>query len=84
MSRHEETASPVIDKTHKPCKTSPDPLYGRYECNMKGRKFVVQDEPDSELRASKQVPLVQEGVIEAFIRREVVQPYMPERTLRAE
>jgi type I restriction enzyme M protein len=38
---------------------------------------VVEYEPDPELRDTEQVPLLEEGGIEAFIRREVL-PYAPD------
>jgi len=39
-----------------------------------GKTCVVEYEPDSELRDFEQIPLLEEGGIEAFIRREVL-PY---------
>ena len=36
------------------------------------RRCVVEYEPDSELRDTEQVPLLEPGGIEAFIRREVL------------
>ena len=38
---------------------------------------MVEYEPDSELRDTEQVPLLEEGGIEAFLRREVL-PYAPD------
>ena len=38
---------------------------------------MVEYEPDSELRDFEQIPLLEEGGIEAFIRREVL-PYTPD------
>jgi type I restriction enzyme M protein len=38
---------------------------------------LVEYEPDSELRDFEQIPLLEEGGIEAFIRREVL-PYTPD------
>ena len=40
--------------------------------------YVVEYEPDSELRDTEQVPLLEEGGIEAFFRREVL-PYAARR-----
>jgi type I restriction enzyme M protein len=37
----------------------------------------IQYEPDSELRDTEQIPLLEEGGIEAFIRREVL-PHVPD------
>ena len=44
---------------------------------MDGKTCVVEYEPDTELRDTEQVPLLEEGGIEAFIRREVL-PYTPD------
>ena len=38
---------------------------------------VVEYEPDADLRDTEQIPLLEEGSIEAFIRREVL-PYAPD------
>jgi type I restriction enzyme M protein len=37
-----------------------------------GKPALVQYEPDSKLRDTEQVPLLEDGGIEAFIRREVL------------
>ncbi len=42
---------------------------------------VVEYEPDSELRDTEQVPLLEDGGIEAFIRREVL-PYTPDAWIK--
>jgi len=72
-----ETAPPVISKIHKVGKAKADPLHGFYEAEVNGRKCVVEYEPDSDLRDTEQVPLLEPGGIEAFIRREVL-PYTPD------
>jgi type I restriction enzyme M protein len=77
VSWREETAPPVTAKIHKPGKVEPDPIYGRYEASMNRKKCVVEYEPDPDLRDSEQVPLLEDGGIEAFIRREVL-PYTPD------
>jgi len=41
------------------------------------RPTIVEYEPDSELRDYEQIPLLEPGGIEAFIRREVL-PYTPD------
>ena len=69
-----EDAPRVIKKIHKPGKTQPDPLRGLFEAKIDGKTCVVEYEPDSELRDFEQIPLLEEGSIEAFIRREVL-PY---------
>jgi len=72
-----EEAPPVIKKVHKPGKIQPDPLRGLFEAEIDGKTGVVEYEPDSELRDYEQIPLLEEGGIESFIRREVL-PYTPD------
>ena len=67
-----ETAPPVIKSVHKPNKSSADPLHGRYETTVDGKRAIVEYEPDSDLRDSEQIPLLEPGGIEAFFRREVL------------
>ncbi len=68
-----DDAPPVIRKIHKKG-TAPDPLRGLFETTIGGKPAVVEYEPDSDLRDTEQVPLLEEGGIEAFLRREVL-PY---------
>ena len=68
-----ETAPPVIKKIHKRG-TEADPLRGRFEATVNGRPAVVEYEPDTDLRDTEQIPLQEDGGIEAFLRREVL-PY---------
>ena len=75
-----EDAPRVIKKVHKPGKAKADPLHGLYEAEINGKTCVVEYEPDSELRDFEQIPLLEEGGIEAFIRREVL-PYTPDAWL---
>src|ERR1039458_5101248 len=70
-----ETAAPVIATVHKPGKVEADPLHGRYAVSIDGKHAVVEYESDSELRDTEQVPLLENGGIEAFFRREVL-PYV--------
>lgn len=72
-----ESAPEVIKRIHKPGKTLPDPLRGLFEAKIDGKTCVVEYEPDSELRDYEQIPLLEDGGIEAFIRREVL-PYTPD------
>ena len=44
---------------------------------MDGKPAIVEYEPDSDLRDTEQVPLLEEGGIEAFFRREVL-PHVPD------
>jgi type I restriction enzyme M protein len=71
-----DDAPPVIRKIHKKG-TAADPLRGLFEATIAGKPAVVEYEPDSDLRDTEQVPLQQEGGIEAFIRREVL-PHAPD------
>ena len=77
VSWRAENAPPVLKKVHKPGKTAPDPLRGLFEAEVSGKLCVVEYEPDSELRDYEQIPLLEAGGIEAFIRREVL-PYTPD------
>jgi type I restriction enzyme M protein len=72
-----ETAVPVVAKAHKPGKTKADPLHGFYESVVSGKKSVVEYETDTDLRDTEQVPLLEDGGIEAFFCREVL-PYTPD------
>lgn len=72
-----ETAPPVIAKVHKAGKLSADAMLGLYDAVVAGKPCVVEYEPDTDLRDTEQVPLLEEGGIEAFIRREVL-PYTPD------
>ena len=76
LAERSEEAEAVIKKIHKAGR-EPDPIRGLVESAIKGKRRVVEDEPDSELRDTEQVPLVEEGGIEAFLRREVL-PYAPD------
>jgi type I restriction enzyme M protein len=78
-----EDAPPVTAKVHKPSKTKAAPLHGLYEATVDGKPAVVQYEPDSGLRDTEQVPLLEDGGIEAFIRREVL-PYTPDAWIKEE
>jgi len=68
-----ETAPPVVKKIHKKG-TQPDPIHGLFEATVNGRPAVVEYETDSNLRDTEQVPLLEEGGIDAFVKREVL-PY---------
>jgi len=71
-----ETAPPVIKKIHKRG-TAPCPLRGLFEVPINGKPAVVEYEPDTDLRDTEQVPLLEEGGIETFLRREVL-PHVPD------
>jgi type I restriction enzyme M protein len=76
-----ETAPPVIAKAHKPGKVKADPLRGLFATTMHDKPAIVEYEPDSDLRDTEQVPLLENGGIEAFLRREVL-PYTPDAWLK--
>ena len=78
-----EAAAPVISKL---LKDESDALRGRYPLSVLGQSPIVNRksqirsvsfEPDSELRDFEQIPLLEDGGIEAFIRREFL-PYTPD------
>ena len=77
LAGRDETAQPVVKKVHKPGKAEAATLYGRYEIDVDGKCCVVEYEPDTELRDTEQIPLLEDGGIEAFIRREVL-PHAPD------
>ena len=81
VSERSEEAPPVIAKVHKPGKAKADPLRGMFEAIVAGKSAIVEYEPDSDLRDTEQVPLLEEGGIEAFIRREVM-PYTPDAWIK--
>ena len=68
----DESGTPVIKKIHRLGKAEPDPLRGLFEATIDGKRCVVEYESDSDLRDTEQVPLLEEGGIEAFLRREVL------------
>ena len=55
-----------------------DPLYGRYEGEIDGKRQGGRSTSRTpNLRDTEQVPLLEEGGIEAFFRREVL-PHVPD------
>ena len=75
-SGRSETAPPVIRRVHVRG-ASADPLRGLFPATIARKPTVVEYEPDPDLRDTEQVPLLDEGGIEAFLRREVL-PYAPD------
>jgi type I restriction enzyme M protein len=73
-AERDEAAPPVIKKIHKSGKVEANPLRGLFDVTLDGKRCVVEYEPDSELRDTEQVPLLEDGGIVAFLRREVL-PY---------
>ena len=68
-----ETAPPVIKRIHRRVAEA-DPLRGLHSATIGGKDAVVEYEPDNELRDTEQIPLMEDGGIEGFLRREVL-PY---------
>ena len=71
-----EDAPPIIKNIHKKG-TEPDPLRGLFDTKVNSKPAVVEYEPDTDLRDTEQIPLLEEGGIEAFIKREVL-PHAPD------
>ena len=72
LGEKDESAEPLIAKTFKAGKQEADPLKGFFMVELDEGKRVVQYEPDPDLRDSEQIPLQEEGGIEAFLTREVL------------
>ncbi|AGK57017.1 type I restriction-modification system methyltransferase subunit [Hyphomicrobium denitrificans 1NES1] len=70
LAQRDETAEPVIKKIHK--KGEADPLHGLCDVKLDAKAAIVEYEPDTELRDTEQVSLLEEGGIQAFIEREVL------------
>lgn len=81
VSWRAENAPPVIAKVHKAGKAKTDPLRGLYPNPVGDPGLVLEYEPDSELRDTEQIPLLEKGGVEAFIRREVL-PYTPDAWIK--
>ena len=52
-------------------------MSGLFEVILAGKPTVVEYEPDTNLRDTEQVSLLEEGGVEAFLKREVL-PYAPD------
>jgi len=77
LAEREESAEPVLKKVHKPGKAEAGPIRGLYSSPVGDPGLIVEYEPDSTLRDTEQVPLLEDGGIEAFFRREVL-PHVPD------
>ena len=71
--QRDENASPIIKTVH-PATTVHNSLHGLFATTIKGKPAVVEYEPDPDLRDTEQIPLLENGGIDAFLRREVL-PY---------
>jgi len=79
VSWRDETAPPVIAKRTKLKKDEPfEPGLDGVYLEVAGKdRFLVEYEPDTDLRDTEQVPLKEPGGIDAFFRREVL-PHAPD------
>ena len=80
-----EDAAPVLKRVYRPGKAAPvpAPIHGLFEAEIDGKPCVVEYEPDTALRDNEQIPLLEEGGIEAFFLREV-RPYVSDAWIDAE
>ncbi len=86
VSWRDESAPPVIGKREKPKPGDDLELqshYGKHHVEINGEQVVLEYEPDTDLRDTEQVPLLEQGGIEAFFAREVL-PHMPDAWIDAE
>jgi type I restriction enzyme M protein len=77
LAQKDDSAQPVIRKVSPASKVKPDPLHGLYAAAIDTKPRTVEYEPDTDLRDTEQVPLLEEGGIEAFFQREVL-PHVPD------
>src|SRR6058998_3801073 len=70
-SERADDAPPVIKKIHKKGAEA-DPLRGLFAAMIDGKPSVVEYEADPDQRDTEQIPLLEDGGIEAFLRREVL------------
>ena len=70
-------AAPVIKKVHR-AGVKADPIRGLFEIEIDGKSRVVEYELDTDLRDTEQIPMLEDGGIEAFLAREVL-PHAPGR-----
>jgi len=74
ITTRDPEAEPVVSRVAEGKKAVAAPLRGRFAVKRKGANAVVEYEPDPELRETEQVPLMEEGGVEALLTREVL-PY---------
>ena len=87
VTARDEAAAPVVKKRTKlkPGDShlqSDCALYGQYPVEEGGKTWLVEYEADSDLRDTEQVPLLEEGGVAAFLRREVL-PHVPDAWIDA-
>jgi len=76
LANRDEQAQPFVRKKYKAGAAKADPIHGRFLADIDG-KPVVEYEPDTDLRDTEQIPLLEEGGIAAFISHEVL-PHIPD------
>ena len=81
LAERDENAEPVLKKVHKWGKAEADSIRGLFPSTVGDSGLIVEYEPDSALRDTEQVPLLEDGGIEAFFRREVL-PHVPDAFAR--
>jgi type I restriction enzyme M protein len=74
-AERDDDAPPVIRRLVRGGEATP--LRGLFQATVVGRAAVVEYEPDPDLRDTEQVPLLEQGGVEAFLEREVL-PYAPD------
>lgn len=67
----DQNAAKVIKKVHKK-DVEADQLHGLFPIELHGKNQIVEYDADSELRDTEQIPLLEDGGIEAFFAREVL------------
>ena len=77
MATPDPEAEPVIRVTHRSHRAEADPLRGRFVAATKTHASIVEYEPDSTLRNTEKIPMMGDGGIDAFLRREIL-PYAPD------
>ena len=77
LAERDPEAEPVIRDRQPASKSAADPIRGRHEGTVGRRPFLIEYEPDPELRDTEQIPLLEEGGVEGFLNREVL-PWAPD------
>ena len=74
LAYRDHTAEPVVKAVNLGDTAEPNPITGRYPTTVEGNTGTVEYEPDPDLRDTEQIPLLEDGGIEAYLQREVL-PY---------
>ena len=81
LAERREDAEPVVKRMHRTSSVTVDPLRGIFEATDRRSAVAVEYEHDPQLRDAEQVPLLEQGGIDAYLRREVL-PYAPDSWYR--